>query len=172
MIEESSIVEFVPDALVNKSHRSMQAFKNFNIVEFLADGSLLVEYSVNPRVILQVDPSSGLWHQVAESSIASIPGFLQSRFFYRGGFCCVGSVQWNGLSVRLGITHIKFNRYLFLHRIYAVRTTLPHDIVGLSPKFCLHFPGNFSTAWRAELVHGCETLQFASGMTLLTPDSL
>ncbi|CAE8597268.1 unnamed protein product, partial [Polarella glacialis] len=160
-LDTSSLIELTPEALSRKEHREQQAFKNMNLVEFLNEQTALVEFSVNPRVLLKVDLVSGLWQELSTTVTPSLPRLPTSQFFYRGGFCCVGPVALGGEQVRLGAAHIKFNRYVFLHRIYAVRT------VATSPEVCFHFAGRAGLPWHGQLGAGCETLQFVAGMVLL-----
>ncbi|CAK9012554.1 Acyl-coenzyme A thioesterase 13 (Acyl-CoA thioesterase 13) (Hotdog-fold thioesterase superfamily member 2) (Palmitoyl-CoA hydrolase) (Thioesterase superfamily member 2) (THEM2) [Durusdinium trenchii] len=61
-IDASSMTEFTPEALWKKKHRQQQAFKNLNIAN-LKEDTALVEFSLNPRILLQVDLPSGLWIQ-------------------------------------------------------------------------------------------------------------
>eukprot|EP00913_Durusdinium_trenchii_P030777 g28825.t1 len=87
-IDASSMTEFTPEALWKKKHRQQQAFKNLNIAN-LKEDTALVEFSLNPRILLQVDLPSGLWIQVSSSETSSLP------------------VTWAKRRVHLGIAHIK-----------------------------------------------------------------
>ncbi|CAE7241584.1 unnamed protein product [Symbiodinium sp. CCMP2592] len=163
-IETGSLTEITPEALHRREHREQQAFKNLNIAT-LRKESVLVEFSLNPRVMLEVDWASGLWQQVSSTQTPALPLLPTSQFFYRGGFCCVGPVDWGGREVSLGIAHIKFNRYVFLHRFYVVNNKSPYEVLATSPELCFHYLGQAGLAWD-ELGPGCETVQFASGMVL------
>lgn len=77
----------------------------------------------------------------------------------------MGPVDWGGLEVSIGIAHIKFNRYVFLHRFYLVNNESPYEVLATSPELCFHYLGQEGLVWD-ELGHGCETVQFASGMVL------
>ncbi|CAJ1371519.1 unnamed protein product, partial [Effrenium voratum] len=167
-IDEESVLELTPQALTRKEHRQQQAFKNLNIAR-LSQGAALVEFSVNPRVLLQVDLVSGLWLEVASSETPSMPLLPSSQYFYRGGFCCV-PLDWRGSQVSLGVAHIKFNRYVFLHRFYVASEKPPYEVLAISPELCFHFLGA-GQAWQSSLGPGCETLQFVSGMVLLPQDT-
>ncbi|CAK9027483.1 unnamed protein product [Durusdinium trenchii] len=104
-IDASSMTEFTPEALWKKKHRQQQAFKNLNIAN-LKEDTALVEFSLNPRILLQVDLPSGLWIQVSSSETSSLPVLHESQHFFRGGFCCL-QVTWAKRRVHLGIAHIK-----------------------------------------------------------------
>ncbi|CAE7572059.1 unnamed protein product [Symbiodinium necroappetens] len=160
-IETGTLMEITPEALHRREHREQQAFKNLNLAQVRKE-SILVEFSLNPRIMLEVDLASGLWQQVSSTQTPALPLLPTSQFFYRGGFCCVGPVDWGGLEVSIGIAHIKFNRYVFLHRFYLVNNESPYEVLATSPELCFHYLGQEGLAWD-ELGHGCETVQFASG---------
>lgn len=74
---------------------------------------------LTPEAIVKINQDA--W--VASSETSSLL-LLKSPHFFRGGFCCV-PVAWQGRQVSLGIAHIKFNRYVFLHCFYATNPRRP-----------------------------------------------
>ncbi|CAE7803770.1 ACOT13 [Symbiodinium sp. CCMP2456] len=104
-IETGTLTEITPEALHRREHREQQAFKNLNLAQVRKE-SILVEFSLNPRIMLEVDLASGLWQQAEQSWLHS--SFHEcvinanTRFAFASDFAASAvSAQLTGVAWRL-----------------------------------------------------------------------
>ena len=136
-----------------------------NWVPFVHRAQLLVEYSIEPRIVLHVDPATGACTPQTQlpSSFPSLVELTKRYGRVSGGAAAVLLTDPN---VYLGLAHVKdakqtpellgSNRMVYRHLFYAFEAKPPFKVIAAGQPFV------FNTS------HGGDkpTVQFSSGMTL------
>ena len=136
-----------------------------NWVPFVHRAQLLVEYSIEPRIVLHVDPATGVCtpHTQLPSSFPSLVELTKHYGRISGG---AAAVLLSDPNVYLGLAHVKdakrtpellgSNKMIYRHLFYAFEAKPPFKVIAAGQPFV------FNTG------HGGDTptVQFSSGMTL------
>ena len=138
-----------------------------NWLPFVHGGALLVEYSVEPRIVLRVDPDSGACELAApQTSFPPLAALGASHGRVSGG---APAALLSTRRLYLGLAHLKDEhsapqdvgsaRMLYRHVLYAFRAEPPFDVVAATePGFLPRVAGEAGAAASPP------TVQFASGL--------
>lgn len=116
----------VPD-WIDKEQRQ----KNWSPFEY--DGHLLCEYSLEPHIILEIDPNTGITREFCRSGKEGIDIILGTSL--RGGGAPIYIPEKD---IYLGIGHTRISNELgYVHFFYAFEAKKPFNIISISKTFKL-----------------------------------
>ena len=145
-----------------------------NWLPFVHRDTLLVEYSVEPRIVLRVDPASGdCYPAFGQSSFPRLHQLAQQRGRVSGG---APPVLLSERGVFLGLAHVKESvrkphltgtkHMVYRHLFYAFEAAPPYAVVAASEPFSLPRTERRGPVCDKGPPEAPPTVQFASGMVL------